>query len=321
MLANANTAISSANTLEELYPLLGARSIQPGWSKKTASLYPEPLKNFLPARWRWDEGKEALDTAGRLISAELAHRRNLLLFNPVEGNTYATVRTMVSAYQMILPGEQAPSHRHSGNALRLILEGEGCYTIVDGERLDMSPNDVVLTPDWCWHGHGSDGDGPGYWIDGLDTPLVHLLEPMFLENHPDGLEKVTKVTSDSPYIFRWKDVQRQLDAATPDPEERFGRRIQLDAPSMITMALYMQRHATGTKTQAVRTTSNQVVCVAEGEGVIDIDGETFDWNRGDVIAVPSWRPFSYRFKADSTLFLMTDEPVYRTFNWLRTRGR
>jgi len=309
--------LSDARSLEELYPQLHARSIMPGWAKPTASLYKEPLRNFQPARWSWAEGKAALDTAGRLISAELAHRRNLLLFNPVPGNTYATVRTLVAAYQMILPGEKAPSHRHSGNALRVILEGEGSYSVVEGERLDMHPNDVILTPDWKWHGHGSDGDGPCYWIDGLDTPLVHLMEPMFLENHPDGLETPRVTPKRSPYIFSWDDVQLQLDKAPLDPQLRYGRRVELGAPAMITMALYMQRHPGGATTRPFQTTANQVFCVIEGEGETTIDGETFDWSRGDVIAVPSWRPFRHSIRRDATLFSMTDEPALRAFNWLR----
>ena len=311
--------LSGAHTLEQLYPVLHTRSMMPGWAKPTASLYKEPLKNFHPAHWSWDEGKTALDTAGRLISTELAHRRNLLLFNPVEGNTYATVRTMVAAYQMILPGEKAPSHRHSGNALRIILEGDGSYSIVEGEQLNMHPNDVVLTPDWKWHGHGSDSDVPCYWIDGLDTPLVHLMEPMFLENHPDGLETPRVTPSKSPYVFAWADVQRSLDATKPDPEERHGRRVELGSPAMNTMALYMQRHPTGTRTRPYRTTANQVFCVVEGKGNTTIDGQAFSWSRGDVIAVPAWRPFSHAFSADSTLFSMTDEPAFRAFGRLRSR--
>ncbi len=312
--------LSNVQSLPQLYPLLHASNIMPGWSKPTASLYKEPLKNFKPAHWSWREGKKALDVAGRLISAELAHRRNLLLFNPVEGNTYATVRTLVAAYQMILPGEKAPSHRHSGNALRVILEGEGSFSIVEGERLAMHPNDVVLTPDWKWHGHGSDAEGPCYWLDGLDTPLVHLLEPMFLENHPDGLQAPVMTPKTSPYIFSWSDVQQSLDKAKADPEERYGRRVELGSPAMITMSLYMQRHRTGTKTRPVQTTSNQVYCVIEGEGTTTIDGEQFDWARGDVIAVPSWRPFSHAFSSDATLFSMTDEPALRMLGWLRTRS-
>ena len=30
----------------------------------------------------------------------------------------------------------------------------------------METGDVVLTPGWCWHAHGHDGDRPAYWFDG-----------------------------------------------------------------------------------------------------------------------------------------------------------
>ena len=48
--------------------------------------------------------------------------------------------------QVIKPGEIAPAHRHSPNALRFIIEGEGAYTTVEGERVVMRPGDFVLTP-------------------------------------------------------------------------------------------------------------------------------------------------------------------------------
>ncbi|HUZ74012.1 MAG TPA: cupin domain-containing protein [Stellaceae bacterium] len=313
--------LSQAASLDELYPMLHARSIMPGWHKPRASLYPEPHKNFRPMHWSWREGKDALDAAGRLISTEQAHRRNLLLYNPADEDGYAALRTLVAAYQMILPGETAPSHRHSGNALRVILEGEGAYTVVEGERFDMHPNDVLLTPDWHWHGHGCDAaaSGPCYWLDGLDTPLVHLLEPMFLETMA-GLQPGAPPPPRSPYIFTWEATQAALDQAPPDPEGHFGRRIELGSPAMVTTALYMQRHDSGTRTPPRRTTSNQFFCVIEGRGTTTVDGERFAWARGDVLAVPMWRPFEHEFASDATLFSMTDEPVMRAFNWLRTRN-
>ncbi len=64
---------------------------------------------------------------------------------------FATTRTLVCAYQMILPGEAAPSHRHAPHALRVIIEGKGSYSTVDGEKTPMETGDVVLTPGWCWH--------------------------------------------------------------------------------------------------------------------------------------------------------------------------
>ncbi len=312
--------LAQVQSLEELYPRLNDQNIQAGWSKPEPSLYPEPYKNFAPVKWSWETGRAALDAAGRLISTELAERRNLILYNPAAEYRYPTVRTMITAYQMILPGETARSHRHTPNALRLILEGEGAYTIVNGERLDMHVNDVLLTPNWHWHGHGSDSDVPCYWLDCLDVPFVHLIDPMFFETHPDGFEEVTIRPSSSPYIFPWSQVDADLNRTPPDPSGRFGRRVQLGDPAMATIALYMQRMEGGMKTPSLQTTASQVFCAVEGAGATIVDGERFEWRRGDVIAVPSWRPFEHHVAEDATLFLMTDEPVLKAFNWLRTTG-
>jgi len=158
------TSLAKAPDLESLYQMLAPLSVGAGWAKPTPSLWPAPHKTFLPAHWSYEQGKAALDAAGRLIDTKLAERRNLILANPLEGNTYATVRTLIAAYQMILPGEKARSHRHTPNALRLIVDAEpGTYTVVDGEKLPMLPGDVLLTPNWRWHGHGNDGAAAAYW--------------------------------------------------------------------------------------------------------------------------------------------------------------
>jgi gentisate 1,2-dioxygenase len=312
-------SMREARTLEELYPRLDRLSISPGWAKPKPSLWAEPHKNFRPMHWKWSDGRAALDAAGRLISTDLAERRNLILYNSVEGNTYATVRTLIAAYQMILPGETARSHRHTPNALRFVLEGEGSYTIVDGERLEMRPNDVLLTPNWSWHGHASEASVPCSWIDILDVPLVHLLEPMFFEPHPAHYEPVTSVPRSSPFIFTWEETVKGLDRAARDPAGRHGRRIELGAPAMASTALYMERLEAGERTRRLRTTANQIACVAEGAGVTEIDGERWEWARGDVLALPGWRPFSHRATTDAVLFVATDEPVMRSLGWLRLK--
>src|ERR1700689_2545330 len=114
--------LAQTGTLGELYGKLGKINIGPGWAKPTPSLWPAPKKSFAPAHWKYEQARGALDAAGRLINTELAKRRNLILYNPVSDASYGTVRTMVSAYQMIMPGEWARSHRHTPNALRLILD-------------------------------------------------------------------------------------------------------------------------------------------------------------------------------------------------------
>lgn len=181
LIAHSVLAAEDASTLPELDHVLDALSMRGGWNKREPSLWPFPRIGFRPFLWRWRDARAALDAAGGLITTAETERRNLLLPDPIEDNAYASVRTLVCAYQMIPPGERARSHRHSPNALRLVLEASGdVYTVVDGARLDMHAGDVVLTPGWCWHGHANDGDEPEYWADFLDVSLVHLLEPMFL---------------------------------------------------------------------------------------------------------------------------------------------
>jgi gentisate 1,2-dioxygenase len=309
--------LAASDDLDTLHERLHQHSIGPGWAKPTPSLYPEPYKNFEPFLWPWQDARAALDAAGRLISTDLAERRNLILYNPVEGNDYATVRTLIAAYQMILPGERARSHRHTPNALRFIIEGEGSYTIVNGERLDMHPNDVLLTPNWCWHGHASEAEGACYWMDCLDVPLVHFLEPMFFEQHPETYEPVAQTPLNSPYLFAWTEVQARLDQTSPDPEGRFGRRIELGSPALQSIALHMNRLENGMRTRKTRTTVNQIVCVAEGRGKSIVDDMELSWQRGDVFAIPGWRCFEHIANGDATLFEMSDEPVMKSLGWFR----
>ncbi len=314
---NVTKQLAGTDNLDKLHAHLHDRYICPGWAKPTPSLYPEPYKNFEPHLWSWEQGRAALDAAGKLISTELAERRNLILYNPVEGNDYATVRTLIAAYQMILPGETARSHRHTPNALRFIIQGEGSYTIVNGERLDMHPNDVLLTPNWCWHGHASEANGACYWMDCLDVPLVHFLEPMFFEQHPEIYETVEQTPLNSPFLFTWKNIQEELSNTDLDPDGRYGRRVELGNPALHSIALHMNRMESGTKTRLNRTTANQIMCVAEGAGKTTIDKVTLDWERGDIFAVPSWRPFTHTIKRDATLFEMSDAPVMAALGWLR----
>ena len=205
--------LSQSGTLDELYSQLSPIRMGAGWAKPTPSLWAEPKKSFQPFVWSYAQAKGALDAAGRLINTELAERRNLILQNPAEG--YATSRTIVCAYQMIMPGEKARSHRHTPNALRLVIDAEpGAYTVVNGERLAMMPGDVVLTPSWCWHGHGNEGRACAYWLDVLDVPLVQLLDPMFFEPHPDEFETEITVPHSSPMHFAWADSERRLNDGT-----------------------------------------------------------------------------------------------------------
>ena len=314
-------ALRNAGNLEALYAALDPLDMTPGWvDREKPILSVEPDTEFKPMHWKYGECRAALDAAGRLINTELAERRNLILRNPVKGNDIATTRTLVNAYQMILPGEEARTHRHAPHALRVIIDSEGSYSVVNGEKHPMETGDIVLTPGWCWHGHGHDGDRPAYWLDGLDVPLTHLLEPMFFEEHPDGFAPVERVTPDSPYRFTWEMIQERLDAAKPDPEGFFGRRIRLEADEMPTIGIHVERLEAGQNTRRFRHAANCVYSPMMGSGVSEVGGEMIRWSRGDVFAAPVWNWIEHRAEEDTVMFVMTDEFLMRFGKYYRFEG-
>jgi gentisate 1,2-dioxygenase len=311
--------LAQSGSLEELYGYLGDIRIGAGWAKKTPSLWAEPKKTFEPYRWSYAQAKGALDAAGRLINTELAERRNLVMHNPA--GDYATSRTIVAAYQMIMPGEKARSHRHTPNALRLVIDAEpGAYTVVNGERLSMMPGDVVLTPNWCWHGHGNDSRACAYWLDVLDVPLVQLLDPMFFEPHPDEFEKETAVIqtspTGSPMHFPWAQSERRLKEASARSNGKPAE-IALGEPALDTMALSMTELKAGQRTEPRKVMANNVLGVVRGEGATEVEGRTLTWSRGDVIVVPSWQEHVHRSDGGAVLFRVSDEPVMQKLGFLR----
>ncbi len=314
--ASDSAALSAAGSLEQLYPLLAERAIGAGWNKPEPAMWPQPKKNFLPCAWHYADAAAAFDAAARLVSTEQAERRNLILINPVAGNIYSTLRTLVVAYQMILPGETARSHRHSPNALRLVLDaGGGAYTTVNANQIPMHAGDVVLTPSGSWHGHGHDGGQPATWIDYLDVPLVQLLEPIFFDPHPQGVEAAGRVTPESPFIYPYAATESRL--ATAPQDARFGRQVELGSPALRTMGLYMMQLMQGVPTTPVQTTANNVYTVLRGAGRTVIDGQSFEWKRGDVVAAPAWRSHFHAADRDSILFRVTDSPVLAALGLLR----
>jgi gentisate 1,2-dioxygenase len=312
--------LSGACSLDQLYDVLADVGMGPGWNKPEPSLWPAPRKTLVPAHWSYRIGKAALDAAAPLIGTELAERRNLILANPVEGNTYGTSRTLVAAYQMVKAGEVARSHRHTPNALRLVVDtAPKAYTIVQGRKIPMRPGDVLLTPNWLWHGHANEGDAAAYWIDVLDAPLAQLLEPMFLEHFPTGIEKTDEIDETSPMIFPIGTTMARLDAAPPAADE--SRSIELGSPALDTIGLHVLRLKAEKPTTTLQTTASNIYAVIDGEGESEIDGRIFTWERGDVLVAPAWRRHSHSAStATAHLLRVTDEPALKHLGWLRSGG-
>src|SRR5438105_3199071 len=293
--------LDDLQNLDELVNAIGERNMTPGWIRRQKPiLFAEMRSEFVPVHWSYQEAKAGMLSAGRLIGTDQAERRNFVMRNPIPGNDYATLRTLVCAYQSILPGEQARTHRHSSHALRVILESRGSYSVVDGHKHPMESGDIVLTPGWSWHGHGHDGTEQAYWFDGLDVPLTRLLEPMFFEEHPEGFAPVKRVTEHSPMRFRFSDTLERLKVARDDAH--FGRTVEIAAPTMPTIALRVHSWPAGWRSRPYRHTANTIYVVMRGQGCSAIGERSFDWEFGDTLAAPAWSRIEHHAADDSIIF-------------------
>ena len=293
------------------YAELGRMSYSPGWARPAPSIWPSPRPKFKPAAWHFASAKAALDQAGEFVPVEQAERRNLIMVNPVEGNTYATTRNIVAAYQMVKAGETARSHRHTPAALRLVVEAKpGTYTIVNGARVDMLPGDVVLTPSWSWHGHVNETDATSYWIDFLDVPFVQHAEAMFFDHYPDGLERVT---SSGPTPMRIP-AGEALGSGSDTKVAEIAKDV------LPTFGLHFIRLPAGARQHVAKTTTNYLYAVSKGSVRFDVEGApAATLTVGDVIAVPCWHPHGYVADSDAVIFRVSDEPLLARLGLARTQ--
>ncbi|HET6318183.1 MAG TPA: cupin domain-containing protein, partial [Chloroflexota bacterium] len=148
-----NTAGLDLDELRQLW-------LKPLWLVLSDAFTGEPNTKIVPHIWKWSDVRPRILEAGRRISAEEAERRVLMYLNPgLKGDPGAT-QTLFTGIQLIMPGEIAPTHRHVPSALRVVVEGNGAYTTVSGEKTLMRPGDFVTTPNWAWHDHGNETDEP-----------------------------------------------------------------------------------------------------------------------------------------------------------------
>src|SRR5678809_559597 len=184
------------NARRDFYERIGSLSMAPLWESLHQLVPPAPAPKYGPAAWDYEKVRPFLMESGALITAKEAVRRVLILENPAMPGSACITPSLYAGLQLILPGEVAPSHRHTQSALRFIVEGEGAYTAVDGERVTMHPGDFIITPSWTYHDHGNPGDTPVIWLDGLDIPIVNLLGTSFAESYPGELQPVKRPEGD-----------------------------------------------------------------------------------------------------------------------------
>ena len=171
---------------------LAQQNLVPLWPNLRGVMPPgQPRPATRAAHWPYAALKPLLLKAGELTPIEKAERRVLVMANP--GHGLEKMQASAAIYlgmQLLLPGEWAPSHRHTPNAVRMVVEGEGAWTTVGGEKCVMKRGDLILTPTGLWHEHGHDGAGPVIWLDVLDLPLMYYLEASY---HVDGARQDSRM--------------------------------------------------------------------------------------------------------------------------------
>ena len=152
------TAAGEDPELSRLYADFEAAGLMPLWSLRETLMPVAPEPRARPHRWRARNIYPLAERAGALVPVGRGgERRAIALANPgLAGLPYATP-TLWAAIQYLGPGEVAPPHRHSQSAFRFVVEGEGVWTVVDGDAVAMRRGDLLLTSAWAWHGHTNAG--------------------------------------------------------------------------------------------------------------------------------------------------------------------
>jgi gentisate 1,2-dioxygenase len=340
---NSTAQALVASERQRLYQDMSPLHLTPLWEVLHALVPPQPHSPCVPALWKYADVRPHLMRAGELITAEEAIRRVLILENPALRGQSCITQSLYAGLQLILPGEVAPSHRHTQSALRFIVEGSGAYTAVDGERTTMQPGDFIITPSMTWHDHGHEGGEPMVWLDGLDIPLIRFLDAGFAYNdtrksqevsRPEGASfaqyghNMAPVRTRSPYgktspIFsypyaRTREALHALERSAPmDAWDGFKLRYtnpQTGGYPMPTMATFMQRLPAGFAGKPYRQTDGAVFSVVEGAGTAYVrNGETevrFDFSARDHFVAPSWHSLRLESNAGCVLFSYSDRPVH-----------
>jgi gentisate 1,2-dioxygenase len=301
---------------------LAALGIMPLWERVMRL---KPGTAAQPSIWRWQDTRPLLMRACELITARQAERRVLMLENPaLPGTTFATP-TLYAGLQAILPGEIAPTHRHTPNALRFVMEGEGAYTAVDGKRIAMHPGDFVVTPGWTWHDHGNHGVARVVWLDGLDTAFANLLGAHFREDAPEEVRPVPRPVGiprvlSYPYGRTREALEKLARAGKPHPSHGWSLRYMDPATGrdpFPTMAAFVQRLPQGFDGRNYRATDGAVYCVVEGKGSVDIGAIRLEFAPHDVFVVPPWETRRFSAAADCVIFSYSDRAAQEALGFWR----
>ena len=315
-------------------------NLVPLWPSLRAVLPPKvPARQTKPTHWPYKTLKPLLLKAGELTPIEKAERRVLVLANPGHGlEKMQATPAIYLGMQLLMPGEWAPSHRHTPNAVRMIVEGEGAYTTVDGEKCAMTRGDLILTPTGLWHEHGHDGSDPVIWLDVLDLPLVYYMEASY---HINGdRQTVLPSQGDKEYArsglaptpvfernkkaypmlrYAWKDAKAALEAMAEDNPALDAIQVTYINPetggdAQNILGFYAMMLRPGQILRLPARSPAQVFHVIEGSVEVEIVDSTFNLVEADTCCAPGYETVILRNLQDKQptfIFIADESPLHR----------
>lgn len=344
--AAAGEETGEAAALAELYAAFAAEHLSPLWTQRDDLMPPHPRSTAVPHVWRWGRLHALAERSGRLVPVGRGgERRAIALANPALGGRPWATPTLWAAIQYLGPGEVAPEHRHSQHAFRFVLEGEGVWTVVDGDPVAMRRGDLLLTAGWQFHGHHNDSGRPMAWLDGLDVPFAQQVESGFFEAGDDGVSDgstpersrserlwghpgLTPLSSLGPRrssplaAYRWVHTDAALaeqlaleDEGRPGVVEPGHAAVRFTNPStggdvLPTLRAELHRLRPGTTTATVREVGSACWQLFAGEVTAVLDGTPAQLREGDCFVVPSWVPLQLQAEGAADLFRFADTPIF-----------
>jgi gentisate 1,2-dioxygenase len=329
----------------EFYERAGTESLAPLWRVLHGLVTETPRTDAVPAIFEFERIRPYLMEACDIIGTEEAERRVLVLENPgLQGQSRIT-RSLFAGYQIILPGEIAPAHRHVASALRFIIEGKDAYTAVAGERTNMEVGDFVITPSMTWHDHGNESDGPMIWLDGLDMHIVNLLGASFRDNYPgkthpalrpegssileagtnllpEGFDHPSKTSPIFNYSYRRTREALDRLSRLQDPDPCHGYKMNYINPmngesAMPTISTSMRLIPRGFSTESYRSTAGTVFAVVEGRGTAHVGDNRFPFREKDLFVAPTWHSNRIDAEEDCVIFSYSDQIVQEKLDLFR----
>jgi gentisate 1,2-dioxygenase len=222
-------------------------------------------------------------------------------------------RTMDALAHEIDPGAVSTTHRHSWDAMLLVVAGWG-WTEIDGQRIEWGPGDSMHLPAWAWHRHGNEGTETARFLSFSSEPMLETMGMAFQEDAgqtppaelPPRPPYSAPIQGDDPYARRVRRLAKDQDARRSGRLHTSWDDLELLQTPRGTRTTFLLDRAIGYQASGITMAMFEIgpgrgqsmhrhpgeawLYVLEGRGHTFLGtepdkGEEHPWEKGDIIVV------------------------------------